>query len=370
MKNISRYIAIGLSFVVVAILVYTFSNVVMYVLISWVLAMLGQPLMELFQKQLKVGRFSAGPNISAALTLITYVVLVVALFMIFVPIVIEQASNLATVDYAAIAKALEEPLGQFNDWLSEMGMSNSASKTNQGLEEVFSQNFDPSLIANTFSSFLAAAGSILFAIFAIIFITFFFLKEKGLFKSFFLNLLPTKYDRQITEVFDDSSYLLSRYFRGVLIQISIITAYMWILLSLFGVKNALIISLFAAFINVIPYLGPLLGAIFGVFITISSNLDLSFYNEMLPLLLKVLIIFSTMQMLDNFVLQPFIFSNSVLAHPLEIFLIILMGAQLYGIIGMVLAIPTYTVIRVIAKEFLNKFKIVQKVTGKMKEVVD
>jgi predicted PurR-regulated permease PerM len=77
-----------------------------------------------------------------------------------------------------------------------------------------------------------------------------------------------------------------------------------------------------------------------------------------------------MQLLDNLLLIPFIFSNSVLAHPLEIFLVILMGSQLYGIIGMVLAIPTYTVIRVIAKEFLNKFKLVQKLTGKMKEVVD
>jgi len=121
---------------------------------------------------------------------------------------------------------------------------------------------------------------------------------------------------------------------------------------------------------VIPYIGPLLGAIFAVFITISSNLDLEFYNEMLPLLIKVVVIFASMQLIDNIILQPLIFSRSVLAHPLEIFLIILMGAQLYGIVGMVLAIPAYTVIRVIAKEFLNKFKIVQKLTGKMKEVVD
>ena len=130
-------------------------------------------------------------------------------------------------------------------------------------------------------------------------------------------------------------------------------------------KNALLIALFAALINVIPYLGPIIGAAFGVLITISSNLDISFYAEMLPLLGKVVFVFGCMQLLDNFILQPFIFSNSVKAHPLEIFLIILIGAQLAGIPGMILAIPTYTVVRVIAKIFLSKYRLVKGITQNM-----
>ena len=86
---------------------------------------------------------------------------------------------------------------------------------------------------------------------------------------------------------------------------------------------------------------------------------------MLPLLGKVVFVFGCMQMLDNFILQPFIFSNSVKAHPLEIFLIILVGAQLAGIPGMILAIPTYTVMRVIAKIFLSKYRLVKKITENM-----
>ena len=146
---------------------------------------------------------------------------------------------------------------------------------------------------------------------------------------------------------------------------TIITIFVSVFLSILGIKNALLIGFFAALINVIPYLGPMIGAAFGVFITISSNLDLEFYNEMLPLLVKVVIVFASMQMLDNFLLQPFIFSNSVLAHPLEIFIIILVGAKLGGILGMVLAIPVYTVLRVVARVFLSEFKIVQKITGGM-----
>jgi len=69
-----------------------------------------------------------------------------------------------------------------------------------------------------------------------------------------------------------------------------------------------------------------------------------------------------MQLLDNFILQPNIFSKSVKAHPLEIFIVVLMGAKIGGIIGMVVAIPIYTVLRVLAKVFLSEFKVVQSIT--------
>jgi predicted PurR-regulated permease PerM len=68
--------------------------------------------------------------------------------------------------------------------------------------------------------------------------------------------------------------------------------------------------------------------------------------------------------------QPLIFSNRVLAHPLEIFLVTLIGAKLGGITGMVLAIPAYTVLRVIARAFFNQFRFVQKMTDSLEEVVD
>ena len=195
------------------------------------------------------------------------------------------------------------------------------------------------------------------------FITFFFLKEQRLFGDFVVAIAPNEYEDEVRHGLDNITRLLTRYFAGILIQITIITLFVSVSLGLLGVTNALLIGFFAAIINVIPYLGPIIGATFGAFITVSSNLNLDFYTQMLPLLVKVFAVFGAMQMLDNFILQPYIFSNSVLAHPLEIFIIILMGAKINGIIGMVLAIPVYTVLRVIARVFLSEFKIVQKLTG-------
>jgi predicted PurR-regulated permease PerM len=215
---------------------------------------------------------------------------------------------------------------------------------------------------------IGIAGSLVFAVFSIVFITFFFLKDTGLFVNFLIALVPTQYEERVRQSVESISRLLTRYFGGILIQITIITIIVSSLLSLFGIQNALLIGFFAALINVIPYLGPLIGAVFGVILTISANLDIDFYTQMLPLLLKVVAVFAIMQLIDNFVLQPFIFSNSVSAHPLEIFIVILMGAQLGGITGMILAIPFYTVIRVIGKVFLSEFRIVQKITAGMKNV--
>lgn len=371
MKFSRSYIFIIIGLLIFGLIAYYFSDLLMYLIIGWLLAMIGQPLMRFFQKYVRIGKkWKAGPNIAAILTLFSYFIILGIIVTLFVPLVVDQAQNLTEVKRDDITEALNVPLSQANDWLKGNGLV-SDTLSNQDLVnklsdfEVISTE-DASLnIFGAFTSIISLAGNLLIGIFSIIFITFFFLRDNDILTNFIVLILPNIYEARIREAVEDITEMLSRYFTGILTQISIITVFVSIGLSILGVKNALLIAIFAALINVIPYLGPLIGAAFGVLITISSNLDLSFYSEMLPLIGKVVFVFGCMQMLDNFLLQPFIFSNSVKAHPLEIFLIILVGAQLAGIPGMILAIPTYTVIRVIAKIFLSKYRLVKKITEKM-----
>jgi predicted PurR-regulated permease PerM len=370
MTIFSRYAALFVSLLLIGIIVYFFSSIVGYVVIAWVLSMIGQPLMRFFMKKIKVGKWKAGPNLAAALTLLTYLVVVVVLFSLFVPLFIHQANNLAEANYSNIATALDEPFQQMNAWLAEYGITEPGTvDTEEQLRQAFrlEEWFNPGFIGDMFSSVVSMAGNLFIGLFSVVFITFFFLKEQGLFVDFIALLVPDKHEQQVRNAIQTISRLLTRYFGGILLQMTIITLVVWIGLTLLGVKNALLIGFFAALINVIPYLGPVIGAAFGVFVTISSNLDLDFYSQMLPLILKVVVVFGCMQLLDNFVLQPFIFSNSVLAHPLEIFLVIMIGAQLGGIVGMILAIPSYTVLRVVARAFLSEFRIVQQITGSIGE---
>jgi len=161
--------------------------------------------------------------------------------------------------------------------------------------------------------------------------------------------------------------LLRRYFLGILIQTTLMGTIVTLGFSLLGVgfSHAVIIGIFSGLMNIIPYLGPLIGAIFGISVGTLVFLQLPMEITYLSFLGGMLVIYVTVQLMDNVVFQPLIFSNSVKAHPLEIFIVILAAGYLSGILGMFLAIPVYTIIRVIAREFFDKYELVQKLTDRM-----
>ena len=136
-------------------------------------------------------------------------------------------------------------------------------------------------------------------------------------------------------------------------------------LTIIGLKNAVVIGVIGGMLNIIPYLGPLMGACVGVILGIISIFVAGEYNMLLNTIIVVAATFAGANLIDNFVLQPLIYSKSVKAHPIEIFIVILMAGKLAGIIGMIVAIPSYTLIRIVAKQFLSKFRIVEMLTKKL-----
>ena len=366
MKFNSRWIVVIVTLLVLGSLVYYFSDIVIYVVISWVLAMLGQPVMNFFRTKLKFSKLKFGEILGSVLTLLIFTMLFIALFLVFVPLIIQQANNFAKLDYNQIYFSLEEPIRMLNERMIEWGLVTSEDSIGPDVfRDAFVQYFNISEIGNLFTSVFNFAGNFFIGLFSIFFITFFFLQDNTLFTDFILAIVPNKYEEQTKKVMKDITTLLRRYFIGILIQVTTITILVSISLGLLGIQNALLIGFFAAIINLIPYIGPLLGAIFGIILTISSNLDVEFYSVLLPMILKVAAVFACMQMIDNFILQPYIYGTSAKAHPLEIFIVILVAAKVGGVPGMIVAIPAYIVIRVVSRAFLYRFKIVQKLTGGM-----
>ncbi len=408
-----RYLLALIPLLLTGWMVYYFSDIFIYLILGWVVSMIGAPLMSFLRKYL-------GKNIAAAITLSVFVMVFVLLIWIFIPPISKQAQNLAKIDYTELINSLEEPINDWKEWMENKGLlakhsappkkeepktrfytkmlpldslvrdstlagntivlqinidplQNEESPKDEEVEKSFFEKsrdnlyqiLNPAMIPRFFGSLVGTLGSFIIGFMSVMFIAFFFLREQGLFNVMVSSVIPDKYVSKTVQAINESSKLLIRYFIGVLLQVTILTIFVSISLGLLGVKNSLLIGLFAALINIIPYIGPLLGAAFAMILTISGHLDLSFYDEMLPLLVKVGLVFLVMQLFDNFILQPNIFGKSVKAHPLEIFLIVLIGAQVAGIPGMVLAIPLYTVIRVIAKTFLGEFKVVKMLTKGM-----
>lgn len=369
-NNITRYIIIGISLLVIGYLIYTFSTIVAYVVIAWVLSMLGQPLMRFFQHYFRLEKFKFGKSVSALLTILCFFIILVGILMLFVPLVVQEARALSGLNYDAISQSLEQPLNNIQQWLVNVGVTDEVKPPPQLVQDALANIFTVGSLGAFFSSSLNTVASILAGFASVVFITFFFLRDQGMFTNFIVTLAPQHYEQRIRHTMHDISILLTRYFGGVVLQVSWITIYVSILLSIFGIKNAILIGFFAGVMNLIPYLGPTLGGALGVLIAVSSNLDADFNTVLLPITLKVIGVFVTAQWLDNNFVTPLIYSTSVMAHPLEIFLVILIAAQIGGIVGMVLAIPAYTVLRVIAREFLNQFRLVQKLTERMEEEME
>ena len=364
MKNLGRYIIILVSLVIAGSIVWYLRDIVGYLLISWVLSLLGQPFFKLYKK-IRLGKYRVGNNLAAGMTILSFLIIISLAIALFVPMILAQARTIADVDYPAVWKSLEEPITQINERMIQAGLLDP--EKNSPLKNLQIEITDQAgvMISNIFGSVLSITFSLIIGLFSVVFMTFFLLREKGLIQNFLAALVPNELEQKLFIALSEIQNLLTRYFIGILGQITIITIIVTLGLTILGIENALLIAFFAALINVIPYLGPMIGAAFGVFIAITSNIELDFYTEMLPIIGKIMVVFAFMQLTDNFVLQPIIFSTSVKAHPLEIFIIILIGAHIYGIIGMVLAIPGYTVIRVIAQTFLIRFKIVQRMTKRL-----
>ncbi len=366
LSNWNRLLAFALIAAIASVLVWYFSDIVGYVLLAWALSMLGEPLMDFFQK-FRFKKWRVGRSLAAVLVILTYFLIFGGLLVLFVPPIVEQGKHLAELDYQALGKKLEGPLGAFDGRLHEVGLLRGEESLGGKAQELFQKYFSPNLLSDWARGFVATAGNVVVTFSSTLFILFYFLKEKGLFGNMIHALVPQKQEEKVVHALDESSRMLSRYFGGLFLQMlgfsALVSAFLWLM----GVKSALLIGAFGGLMNLVPYVGPILGAVFGLFITVSSGLDMDFYAELLPALVKVAAAFSAAQVIDNFFLQPAIFSSSVSAHPLEIFIVTMIGAKLGGVGGMVLAIPTYTVGRVVLRTFFNEFKLVQALTERMDE---
>ncbi|PSR05532.1 MAG: AI-2E family transporter [Bacteroidetes bacterium SW_10_40_5] len=236
---------------------------------------------------------------------------------------------------------------------------------NEYIQEKITALLSITNIGSTFNYFIGFTGDFFIGFFSVSFITFFFLKDSGMGKEIVEASVPNYYVEQALHTLQKIEYLLSRYFTGLLFQIIGITLLAYVGLSLVGIKHALLIAFFAGVVNIIPYIGPLMGSGFAILVLISTNLDVSFTDVILPMIFQIIGVFMVVQVADNIIFQPIIFSSSVKAHPLEIFIVILIAARLAGITGMIVAIPAYTFLRVVAKEFLDQFKIVQSLTSQL-----
>jgi len=350
-----------IAILVVLYLIWYFANIVVYIIIAGVLSFMGRPLVKLLNK-IEYRGFRMPNALSSLITLVTIMLVIISFFLIFVPIISRQANVISHIDFMYLGQQLEAPLRNLEETMLDYGILENdqsiESIISAELESIMNMTSAGSMVGNV----VGFAGSAFIALFSVMFLTFFFLKDTHLLHNGILLFVPEKYEKQANAILEDTRHLLSRYFVGLSIELLSMMTLISIGLKIFGVESAILIGFLGGMMNIIPYLGPIIGAMIGVIIGVTSTLSMGMYSDMIPISLIIVSTFAVANLIDNFILQPLIYSTSVKAHPIEIFLVILAAGSLAGIPGMILAIPGYTVIRIIAKQFFTQSKLVKKLT--------
>lgn len=362
--RLARYIIILGTVALAAVIGYFFGSVLAYVLLAFVVSLIGQPIMRLLRKI----KIKSKPLPDALLSVLTLIFIFAMLFLLVLQ-VIPVVSNIVREASAMNTNGTLDGhniLNQVNDWIIRTipWVGEDFDGVNM-LIQTISQMFDLSDIPAILGSVASAVAGIAVGLFSVLFISFFFIKDETLFGQIVGSLVPDAIEEKVRKTIHDIERLLSRYFVGLIVEIFGVMVLnslgLW-LIARISFNYALGIAFIAGLLNIIPYVGPLIGEAIGVVLCVilkyGTGIGLGVNIWLFAAI--VLAIMLTTQLVDNFIYQPLIYSTSIKAHPLEIFVVILIAGHIGGVVGMLIAIPAYTVIRVIASRFFYDFKLVKR----------
>jgi len=371
MKTSIRTILIILGVILFVFLLWYFRSIVVYVLVSGVLSFMGRPLVDLLSR-IRIGKWKLPRVLSALLTLIVIWGLIALFLYIFIPLITRQINYLSTIDGSKIVELIEGPVKRMEEILTTLNPDISGKlSVSDYIASKVEGVLNIEVIQNFMGSMVGVLGNMAVAVFSISFITFFYLKDQHLFYESILMWIPDQYVENVTRALNSIKHLLTRYLIRIVIQSTCIMILITTGMTIAGIEfqQALVMGLIVGTLNIIPYVGPWLGFFIVMIMGIATHINLDFPTVVVPMVMYMMIVVAITQLIDNVVFQPVIFSNSVRAHPLEIFIVVLAAGFAAGIPGMLLGIPAYTVLRVFAREFFYGFKAIQKLTSSLGDEV-
>lgn len=349
-NGILRAVGIGAAIYIGLLFLYKIQSVITYLFVALILSMIASPIVYFLKHKLKF------PHVVAVITtLVLFLGMLVGFVWLFVPLIISQSENLSLLDTAQLEQDINSLMLQIDNTFN--------IDTKKMMQEAdLTSKIDFNFIPNFINSLLGILSGFGMGLASVLFISFFFLKDRRLFTINAKKVLPDAHEEKILISLRKINYLLSRYFIGLIVQMTILFVMYLIVLLIFGVENAFIIAFITALLNIIPYIGPIIATVLVVVLTLLGHIGPEDQATMFSTTLYVVIGYCAAQFVDNNISTPLIFSNSVNSHPLEIFIVILASGFVFGILGMIVAVPVYTICKVVAKEFFPKNPVVKVLT--------
>ena len=357
MYNNRKIIGIVIGILVLFAAFYWLSDLIIYTLAAFLISMLGRPLVRLLHNRVNIPT-----TLCSLIALVSVIGILTLIGWLVFPFFIKQMHQLAELDYNQLSSDTTLIVDQLLAWLNDKGITMSKEQMGAYIQDFAGQIWQNINVESLLAALVGKLSSTGVAVFSIIFISFFFLRDEKMFKKIIFLFIPDRFTDRAENVAKSAEHLLNRYFVGLSIEVLCMMTLLSFGLWICGIENALLYGCLGGLLNIIPYLGPVIGTVITCLFAIFNNLDLGISLDLLWILLKVIGVFVACNLIDNFILQVTIYSNSVKAHPLEIFFVILIAGYVTGIWGMILAIPSYTVLRIFAKEFFKDTKLVRALT--------
>ncbi|MBO7117256.1 MAG: AI-2E family transporter [Bacteroidales bacterium] len=362
--TLARYIIKIGGLAILAALCWFLRDILIYIVVAFVVSLIGQPIKRLLKK-ITIGGKSA-PD--ALLTLVTLAIIFSALLLVVKQIIPITAGIVRDASLMNSSGAISQRtiLEKVNEWIiSVFPWVGADFDATEMLMDKLSSVFSMSSIGGIIGSFASVLVNLFIGAFATLFISFFFIKDETLFRRIVRSLVPDAIEERVDKTIHDIERLLSRYFVGIIIEVFGVMLLdflgLWLIVRI-GVNSAIGIAFIAGILNVIPYVGPFIGEVLGVVLCVILKYGAG-VGLNVPIWAFAIIVFAVMlatQMVDSMIYQPVIYSTSIKAHPLEIFIVLLFAGGIGGALGLLVAIPSYTVVRVVASRFFSEFKPVKR----------
>ncbi|MBN2731072.1 MAG: AI-2E family transporter [Balneolaceae bacterium] len=345
--SLEKLIRWGLALAVLIVLYLLASNFITligYAVVAVILSYILDPIVNRMQ--------AAGMNRTLAISA-TLSALILILIWISTNIIPKVANQMMQLAGQLNIENMQNIARQVEDRLTEQFTFLPNGFLQENLTQAFEELIDVGQLPAALSNIIGVFTNIFSAFLVIPFATFFFLKDGSQIRGSMLQMVPNKYFETTLSLLDKIETRLGIYFRSVLLQSILVAFFSWLFLTFIGLNNALAVGIAIGIANIIPYFGPVIGYVLSVIVSIVEVGD---FSLVLPCIIAIFLV----QLLDNIIFQPLIFSRSADIHPVAILFIILIGAELAGILGMLVAIPIATVIKITITQVrwsLNNYKV-------------
>lgn len=337
--NFKRLFYIGIGIVVVLFLFWQ-REVLSPFLFAMIFAYVFNPLISLFSNRLKIPRV-----ISILLVYLLLIISAVIVTLLLSKLLTNEIGNISK-NFSVFSHTLQKEVNILPNWAQPYVRDSIGDFSDKQFIDT-EGFFTIPRFAKVFTGFIN--------IFAFVFSAFFFLKDYRKMIDILLGSLPSDYEKKSRTLLSEINKVLSRYLRGQIILILTMSIMLYISFSLIGVKYALTIAIISALFEIVPIIGPIAAAIFGGFVVlISGGITVLPLNVLEATVLTIGIYYVT-RLLQDYLILPVIIGNATRLHPLIVLFSVLVGERVYGILGVILAVPLVATLKLIYEFIVQEF---------------